>query len=289
MALLLLAQAAFPGMVEAATVDHGLRPESVREAELVARVCGVLCVPHATLAVDIAAGNMQDRARAARYAALGEWLEARGLEALLTAHHMDDQAETLIMRLNRGSGVRGLAGIRPRTGVPGSHFPLLRPLLGWRRSELAAVVAAAGIDAAADPSNDDSRFDRVRIRQALAQADWLDIANLARSVAHLAHAEEIIGFTVGREWRECVSETPDGWRYAALRTGLPGANLIRCGVIESIARAMGSTLDAGEAARMAVSLVEGRPCNTGGIAARTAEENGERVWLFTRENPRRRD
>lgn len=286
-ALLLLAHAALPGMVEAATVDHGLRPESASEAALVARVCSELGVPHTALPVEVAPGNLQARARTARYAALGAWLDDWGLEALLTAHQMDDQAETLMMRLNRGSGVRGLAGIRARTRVPDGDQLLLRPLLGWRRAELAAVVAAAGIEAVADPSNDDRRFDRVRIRQALAQADWLDVAGLARSAAHLADAEDVIAFAVGREWRECVSETADGWRYAALRTGVPGANLVRCGVIESIARQLGGAIDAGEAARMAMSLVEGRACNIGGIAARTDEEHGERVWLFKRENPRR--
>jgi tRNA(Ile)-lysidine synthase len=286
-ALLLLADAAFPGMVEAATVDHGLRPESADEAMLVARHCADLGVPHAVLPVQVAAGNLQDRARAARYAALGEWLEERGLEALLTAHQLDDQAETLLMRLNRGSGVRGLASIRGRTGIPGHPAPLLRPLLGWRRAELAAVVERAGLEAAVDPSNDDERFDRVRIRQELARADWILPEGLARSAQLLGQAADVIEHAVGREWTECVVTAGDGYRYAALRSGLAGVNLVRIGVVEAVARALGGALDPAGAAWLVENLIAGQPCNVGGIAGRAIDENGERLWQFAQENPRR--
>jgi len=268
MALLLLAHAALPGMVEAATVDHSLRPESAGEAALVARACARLGVPHATLVVEVEPGNVQSRARVARYAALGAWLEQRGLEALLTAHQMDDQAETLVMRLNRGSGVRGLAGIRVRTGVPGHPLPLIRPLLGWRRNELAAVVADAGLVAVNDPSNADERFDRVRVRRALAGAEWIAVPGLARSAALLGEAEDVIDFAVGREFNERVAARGEGYAYAALRSGMPGPNLVRTGVIEAIARALGCKIDGGEAARMAGALITGQPCNIGGMAAR---------------------
>ncbi|HZU63565.1 MAG TPA: tRNA lysidine(34) synthetase TilS, partial [Novosphingobium sp.] len=133
LALLLLAHAAWPGRVAAATVDHGLRPESAGEAAEVARICAGLGVAHATLPVSIGPGNIQTEARTARYAALAQWMAAEGLAALATAHHADDQAETLLLRLNRASGVAGLAGVRARALVPGSRLLLLRPLLGWRR------------------------------------------------------------------------------------------------------------------------------------------------------------
>ena len=285
--MLLLAHAAHPGMIEAATVDHGLRPESGDEAELVGRVCANLEVPHRVLKVEVGAGNLQHRARAARYAALASWLEERGLEALLTAHQMDDQAETLVMRLNRGSGLKGLAGIRARTRIPGGDLPLLRPLLGWRRAELEALARECAVPFVEDPSNADPRFDRVRVRQALAAADWIEPSGFARSATLLADAEDVLEFAVGREWTECVLPEGDGFSYAALRTGMPGPNLLRIGVIQSVARALGSALDAGEAAQMASSLLRGQRCNIGGIAGQTRDAGGERKWVFTPENPRK--
>ena len=117
LALLLLAAAARPGDLEAATVDHGLRPESRAEAEQVADICrAAWASPHSVLAIEWdlpPTSAIQEQARAVRYGALAQWMRERELTALLTAHHLDDQAETLLMRLNRGSGVRGLGGMRP--------------------------------------------------------------------------------------------------------------------------------------------------------------------------------
>src|SRR5690606_19985454 len=141
---------------------------------------------------NVGAGNLQARARAARYTAMAGWMKERGLSALATAHHADDQAETLIMRLNRGSGLAGLAGVRQRTNLPGTGLVLLRPLLGWRRAELGELVAAAGLEAALDPSNEDERFDRVRIRKALREANWLDVVAVSASAALLAEAEAVM-------------------------------------------------------------------------------------------------
>ena len=193
--LLLLAAAARPGAVEAATVDHALRAESRAEAEMVAGVCAGLGVPHAILPADWAeppATAIPERARAMRYRLLAGWLAERGLNALVTAHHADDQAETVIMRLNRGGGVRGLAGIRPHARVPGTQLPLLRPLLDWRRADLEGVCASAGIAPADDPSNADEAFERARVRRALADTQLLDVAAVARSARHLAEADRAL-------------------------------------------------------------------------------------------------
>lgn len=191
MALLWLAASAFPGRVEAATVDHGLRAEARAEAELVARWCAGQGIPHAILtpAAQIT-GSLQASARAVRYALLHEWREAQALDWLLTAHHADDQLETLLMRLNRSSGVGGLAGIRARNGV------VLRPLLGWRRAELMEVVRAQGLPHVHDPSNDDTRFDRVEMRQHLASVDWLDPLAASRAAAACADAEDALVWQV---------------------------------------------------------------------------------------------
>lgn len=186
-AMLLLAAAAFPGRVIAATVDHGLRPEAAAEAALVAELCERLGVSHTTLApiAPIAGSSIQKQAREARYTAMTAW--AQDASALLTAHHADDQAETLLMRLNRASGVAGLSGIRPWR-FEGDTL-LLRPLLTWRRDDLHQIVHAAGVRWVEDPSNADPRHDRTRFRDFLAHQPLLDPAALARSAAYLGEAE----------------------------------------------------------------------------------------------------
>jgi tRNA(Ile)-lysidine synthase len=187
LALLLLCQAAFPGQTLAATVDHGLRAESADEALQCAAICADIGVAHTILtpATPIT-GSLQAAARAARYQLLGEWANAKAISHILTGHHSDDQAETVLMRLNRGSGLAGLAGIRAVNGR------IVRPVLGWRRDELADLAAQSGLTAIADPSNQNDRFDRARIRKAMASADWLDAAAMAKSAAALADAEQAL-------------------------------------------------------------------------------------------------
>ena len=210
LALLLLAAAARPGVIEAATVDHALRRESAEEAEQVAEISSGLGVPHTTLRIDwdVEPGSgLQEKARQVRYGALDEWARESGLEAIATAHHLDDQAETLLMRLARGAGVRGLSAMRPLSTVPGSDLPLLRPLLGWRRSELEAVCAGAGAFPVDDPSNADDRFERVRVRRALGEMGWLEPEMLARSAANLACADQALDWAAAQEWERAVTSS----------------------------------------------------------------------------------
>ncbi|HSJ79209.1 MAG TPA: tRNA lysidine(34) synthetase TilS [Erythrobacter sp.] len=134
LALLLLAHAALPGRIAVASIDHGLRPEAAGEVALVERIAGERGIPFTALTVTLAAGNLQARAREARYRALADWAKKSGLGAVATAHHTDDQAETLLMRLNRGSGLGGLAGVRARSVIGDGELLLLRPLLGWRKA-----------------------------------------------------------------------------------------------------------------------------------------------------------
>lgn len=214
-AMLLLAAAARPGLIEAATVDHGLRPESRGEAEFVGELCAMLGVPHRTLVVEWAeppSTAVQEQARERRYALLARWAEKRGLRGIVTAHHRDDQAETLLMRLQRGAGVTGLAAMRPAGRVPGSGRPLLRPLLGWSRADLAAICESAGVVPVQDPSNEDDHYERVRVRKALAETPWLDPDAIARSAGHLGAAEDAIAWAAEREWRK-ASVTPDSIAY----------------------------------------------------------------------------
>lgn len=218
MAMLLLAARSCPGRVEAATVDHGLRAEAAAEAALVASACARLDVPHATLAVTVDPGaSVQAAAREARYAALAKWASDRRLVAIATAHHADDQAETLLMRLDRGAGLSGLAAIRACRPLGGVR--LVRPLLGWRRAELKAIAAAvATVD---DPSNHDPRHDRSRFRALLAGiGSGLDVERLAASAAHLAEAEEALCWVTAEAMRSRVSHFPNGRMLADLE-GLP--------------------------------------------------------------------
>jgi len=200
LALLLLASAAYPGAVIAATVDHGLRPEAAEEAAFVGSVCGRLGVPHAVLqpAVDFRlTGNLQEAARALRYRLLADW--AGEAAWLATAHQQDDVAETFLMRARRGAGVGGLAAMPARRPLR-DGLTLVRPLLGWSRGKLAQVVEGAGLSAVEDPSNRHPRFDRARIRELLGENPELDSARLALAAGNLRHAEEALAFFVEREW-----------------------------------------------------------------------------------------
>lgn len=209
LALLLLARAAYPGGVVAATLDHKLRPESAAEAAFVATVCERLGVPHASLAIldnlRIVGGSKQAKAREARYLMLAGWLAGLGGSWLATAHHLDDQAETLLMRLNRGAGATGLSGIRPRRRLNPLLSPqpihAVRPLLKWRKAELIGIVAAAGLDPVDDPSNRAQEYDRARMRALLARTPELDAVRLAASASHLADAREALEWVVEREWK----------------------------------------------------------------------------------------
>lgn len=215
MALLALMHSAFPGQVEAATVDHQLRPESGQEAAMVADWCASRAIPHVILApASPITGSLQAAAREARYQLLENWRQERGLDWLLTAHHADDQAETLLMRLNRGSGVSGLAGVRARNGR------LLRPLLDWRRSELGSIAEQLALPVVHDPSNIDPRFDRVAMRQKLAQADWIDPLAVSRSASAMAEAGQALDWMVDRFAHDHLSRDENG-TVRLDRTDLP--------------------------------------------------------------------
>ena len=245
-------------------------------------LCGKLGIAHTTLRPAVATtGNLQANARAARYAALGDWAKARGLVAIVTAHHLDDQAETLLMRLNRGAGVRGLAGMRGVASVPGHPgLPLLRPLLGWRKAELEEIVARAAIEPARDPSNADPRFERVRVREGLAGTPWLDPAALAASGAHLAEADAALEWAAEREWDERVRQSDGGLFY---RPRAPRA--VRLRVIERIVAILGheGTPRGAEIARLDDALCAGGIATLGGVRGEASDDG----WNFAPAPPRR--
>lgn len=286
LALLLLSHAAFPNRVEAATVDHGLRPESADEARSAASICARLEVPHQILRIQVADGNVQDQARQARYSVLSEWAKQRGIDSVCTAHHLEDQVETIMMRLNRGSGMSGLAGIRASGTMPESETILLRPLLGWKRTTLKQVVLASGFEAVQDPSNIDRRFDRVRMRQALEQADWIDVQGVARSAQVLAAMEDSILGLAAEDMDLAGSRDGSIFSYRPFARSSIHRPSFWGEVIVMIYDKMGKSISRGDAVRMATELIDGQSINIGGIQAIPGEENGTAIWKFGPENPR---
>lgn len=220
MAMLALAHLCWPGQIEAATVDHGLRPEAREEARMVADWCADHHVPHAILTpANPISGSVQAEARTARYALLEAWRTERGLGWLLTAHHADDQLETVLLRLGRGSGVGGLASVRARRGT------ILRPMLGMRRAALRDYCDAEDVPYIDDPSNADERFDRARLRRRLAGVDLIDLGRLNRSVEALAEADAALDWMVGEIAAAHLHEK--GGALVLDRTDLPPAILRR--------------------------------------------------------------
>ncbi|MFY7744809.1 MAG: tRNA lysidine(34) synthetase TilS [Erythrobacter sp.] len=282
LALMLLAHAAMPGQIAVASVDHGLRPEAAGEVALVERLAATRGIPFTAITVSPAPGNVQARAREARYAALAQWATEAGLGAVATAHHADDQAETLLMRLARGSGLAGLAGVRAATRIEGSNVPLLRPLLGWRKHVLAQLVAEAGIVAAQDPSNANPDFDRVRIRAALAEADWLDPLQLAASAAHIAEGWQALGWYAELDWHEMVmrDETAPGGIGYAYCANVP--RIIGIETIVKIITELGGHATRAEAARAWDRLWAGENASLGGVLARSGVEKVEKVGVMMR-------
>jgi tRNA(Ile)-lysidine synthase len=218
MALLWLMVTLLPGQVRAATVDHGLRQGSAEEARMVAGFCERDHIPHAILCPPTPIrGSFQAAARAERYRLLDQWREAHALDHIVTAHHADDQLETLIMRINRSSGVGGLAAIRARNG----H--VLRPLLGWRRANLVALALDVDLPFVDDPSNADVRFDRARLRKELRSQNFLDAEAAARSAGWLADADAALDWTVD----QLVARWPDADDAGVIRDAGYPAEIFR--------------------------------------------------------------
>lgn len=178
------------------TVDHGLRQNAAAEADGVARYCQELGVVHETLRWrgEKPSSNVQAQARDARHALLRQAALEHDCEALVLAHHLEDQAETFLTRLARGSGVYGLSGIREERET--DNLLICRPLLAVSKAKLIEVLKEAGVQWFEDPSNEDDQFTRVRFRKAQDELSALGLtpsklADTARRMARAADAIDV--------------------------------------------------------------------------------------------------
>lgn len=189
----------------AVTVDHGLRKEAKREAANVARLARKLAIAHRTLRWTgrKPKTGLQEAARMARYRLLADAARKANASHILTAHTRDDQAETVLIRMSRGSGMSGLAAMTRISTVPGEgegQIRLVRPLLDVPKARLVASLRAAKIPYADDPSNRDPRFTRARLRGLMEELarEGLDARRLARLARRLKRADTAIEAAVDR-------------------------------------------------------------------------------------------
>jgi len=276
LALLLLACKSAPERVCVATVDHRLRPESANEAVYVSEICERLGVPHVTLVPsEPISGNLQSSARAARYALLEDAADQCGCSLIATAHHADDQLETLLMRLARGSGVGGMSGIRARNGQ------IIRPLLNFGKSELEDICQAAAIHPVRDASNDNPDFDRVAMRQWLAESDApFDRLATNRTASALADAGAALDWMTEQLATQRITSDED---QIILDTKELPNEIQRRLLLMALNRMNPYLAPRGDAVeRLMVDLKAGKTATIGDILCR----GGDR-WRFTSAPPRR--
>jgi tRNA(Ile)-lysidine synthase len=234
------------------TVDHGLREDSREEALMVGRLAKRLGLRHEILnwrEENKPQTGLQERARAARYGLMAAYGHAHNIPCLLTAHHLDDQAETFLMRLQRGSGLDGLAAIPQTSSFAG--IAVLRPLLDLPKARLVATLREEGIAWAEDPSNVDQRFERARLRAAWPALEVLGLnpEALARSARRLRRA------------REALDHGADNFLQAHSQMSQAGYCLLERESLlaapeEIVLRALGRTIEAVGARAVAIRLAK---------------------------------
>ncbi|NVJ98981.1 MAG: tRNA lysidine(34) synthetase TilS [Alphaproteobacteria bacterium] len=196
------------------TVDHGLREEAAAEAHSVGQVMKGRGIEHHILSWegDKPSTNIQAAARTARYALMARWCQKNGITHLLTAHHQDDQAETLLMRLARGSGVYGLAAMAPVTALEDGRVTLVRPLLEVQKQSLVQYLEGQSVGFVEDPSNKAEQFDRVKVRQFLAEPplEGFRVERLAETAARLRRSRDALEFYEAEWLSRFVNMTSEG-------------------------------------------------------------------------------
>lgn len=191
-----------------ASVDHGLRPDAGRDVAVAQQQATSLQVPFTPLAVTVGAGpSVQAQARAARYTALAELAQTLGAARIATGHTADDQAETVVMRMLRGAGMRGLCGVSPQRGDG-----VVRPLIDCRRAEVAAFARAHLPAVADDPTNRDGRFERVRVRREVMPLLEREDAGVVGHLGQLRDEAEELLVWLDRRAAACLEKLGSGRR-----------------------------------------------------------------------------
>jgi len=200
--------------VSAVTVDHCLRPASADEAAMVARLCDMLGVPHQTVTWDHGpiSGNLMDKARRARMALIADWARRKVITQVALGHTADDQAETFLMALSRSAGLDGLVAMPRNWRDHGLCWA--RPLLDARRADLRTYLQRHGIAWAEDPTNDDPRHERVRVRRVLGLLEPLgiDADKIGRSLSHLQWAKRALDTVLRKAFETHVIEVAGALR-----------------------------------------------------------------------------
>lgn len=256
--------------VAAATVDHGLRPEALAEAEGVAAICEQIGVPHDILTWShfgrSGGAPGQAEARRARHALLAGWARARDVGLIALGHTRDDRIETFLMRVRQGSGWHGLAGPLPLAPSPvwpeGRGLQLARPLLSFTREELRGELRTRGMAWVDDPSNEAERYERVRTRQLVARLEPEARERIIRIMGAAVEAR-VAALAAARAALElCRHEGSETILPLAVIAGLPKDAKLR--LVEALVMAAGGseTPPRGEA----LERLSGRLVETGGLS-----------------------
>lgn len=194
----------------ALTVDHRLRDDAAVEANQVAKWCANLGVPHQILEWQFETkpeSAIQEKARDARYELMGEYCQSYDIKKLFLAHNLEDNAETFLMRLKRGAGLRGLSAIAKvsqRKMQDGFSFAVIRPLLATKRAELRSYLEHFDQKWFDDVSNANAAFERVRVRQFLTDRAWFENEKLANSARRLSQANDAVEYYVNQYWKNNI-------------------------------------------------------------------------------------
>jgi|GEM_PF-106429 len=207
-------RAAWQGTADVVCVDHRLRAESADEAAFVARKAAECGLAGHILSWDAAkpAGNLQQEARRARYLLIAGHMSRTGAEALLLGHHLDDQAETFLDRLTRGSGLSGLSAMAADEADGPHGLRLLRPFLSVPKARLEASLLERGLTWCTDPSNRDPKYKRSRLRRimTLLAEEGLTADRIAQTAGNLRRARHALEKTVRDLAARLVTEHPAG-------------------------------------------------------------------------------